>query len=90
MPAFGRENILKAPEISAVADYVRSLSGLSTEPGADLALGKKVFADNCAVCHGPDGKGNHEVGRPISPTRSGSMGRTRKPSSMASSTDAAG
>jgi len=64
MPAFGRDNILKPNEISAVADYARSLSGLPTEPGADLALGKKVFADNCALCHGPQGKGNREMGAP--------------------------
>jgi cytochrome c oxidase cbb3-type subunit 3 len=64
MPAFGRDNILKANEISAVADYTRLLSGLPTEPGADLALGKKVFTDNCAVCHGPEGKGNRELGSP--------------------------
>jgi cytochrome c oxidase cbb3-type subunit 3 len=64
MPAFGRDNILKPKEISAVADFARSLSGLSTEPGADLALGKKVFADNCAVCHGEAGKGNRELGAP--------------------------
>ena len=64
MPAFGRDNILKANEISAVADYARTLSGLSAEQGADLALGKKVFADNCAACHGPEGKGNREVGAP--------------------------
>lgn len=64
MPAFGRDGILKPNQISAVADYVRSLSGLPAEPGADLALGKKVFAENCAVCHGPEGKGNREVGAP--------------------------
>lgn len=64
MPAFGRDKILKPNEIPAVADFVRSLSGLSTEPGADLALGKKVFADNCAVCHGAEGKGNREIGAP--------------------------
>ncbi len=64
MPAFGRENMLKANEISAVAAFVRSLSGLSTEPGADLALGKKVFADNCTTCHGPGGNGNRELGAP--------------------------
>jgi cytochrome c oxidase cbb3-type subunit 3 len=64
MPAFGRDNILKANEISAVADYTRTLSGLTAEAGADLALGKKVFADNCAACHGPEGKGNREVGAP--------------------------
>ena len=62
MPAFGRDGMLKPNEIAAVADYVRSLSGLPAEKGADLALGKKVFADNCANCHGPDGKGNREVG----------------------------
>ncbi len=64
MPAFGRDGILKANEISAVADYVRSLSGLPTERGIDLALGKKIFADNCAVCHGEEAKGNREVGAP--------------------------
>ncbi|HEY5216369.1 MAG TPA: cytochrome-c oxidase, cbb3-type subunit III, partial [Pseudolabrys sp.] len=64
MPAFGRDGLLKANEISAVADYVRSLSGLATEPGVDLALGKKTFADNCVLCHGPEGKGNREVGAP--------------------------
>jgi cytochrome c oxidase cbb3-type subunit III len=64
MPAFGRDGILKTPEISAVADYARSLSGLPTEKGADLVLGKKVFVDNCALCHGPEGKGNRELGAP--------------------------
>ena len=64
MPAFGRDGTLKTPEISAVADYVRSLSGLSTEKGVDLVLGKKVFAENCALCHGPEAKGNRELGAP--------------------------
>jgi cytochrome c oxidase cbb3-type subunit III len=64
MPAFGRDAILKANEIFAVADFTRSLSGLAVEAGADLALGKTVFADNCAVCHGPEGKGNRELGAP--------------------------
>jgi cytochrome c oxidase cbb3-type subunit 3 len=64
MPAFGRDGTLKPTEISTVADYVRSLSGLPTAPGADLTLGAKIFADNCAVCHGPQGKGNRDVGAP--------------------------
>ena len=64
MPAFGRDGILKANEISAVADFVRSLSALPVEKDADLAFGKKVFADNCVLCHGPEGKGNRELGGP--------------------------
>jgi cytochrome c oxidase cbb3-type subunit III len=64
MPAFGRDNILKTNEISAVADFVRSLARLPVEPGADLVLGKKIFADNCATCHGAEGKGNRELGAP--------------------------
>jgi cytochrome c oxidase cbb3-type subunit 3 len=64
MPAFGRDGILKSDEISTVADYVRSLSGLEVEKGADLKKGGKIFADNCAACHGDDGKGNMELGAP--------------------------
>jgi cytochrome c oxidase cbb3-type subunit 3 len=62
MPPFA--GVLKPNEISAVADFARSLPGLPAEQGVDLALGKKVFADNCAVCHGPEGKGNRELGAP--------------------------
>jgi cytochrome c oxidase cbb3-type subunit III len=64
MPAFGRDGLLKPDEVRAVADYTRSLSGLAVEKGADLAKGKELFAANCAACHGPDGKGNAEVGAP--------------------------
>jgi cytochrome c oxidase cbb3-type subunit 3 len=64
MPAFGRDNLIERADISAVADYVRSLSGLPTPANADLARGNKVFADNCAACHGPDGKGNRDLGAP--------------------------
>jgi cytochrome c oxidase cbb3-type subunit III len=64
MPAFGKDGLLKPNEIVAVANYVRSLSGLSVRPGVDLAAGKKVFADNCAACHGADGTGNQELGAP--------------------------
>ncbi|HZH50828.1 MAG TPA: cytochrome-c oxidase, cbb3-type subunit III [Microvirga sp.] len=64
MPAFGRDGMLKREELSHVADYVRSLSGLPTEKGADLAAGAKVFAENCAACHGDKGQGSKELGAP--------------------------
>ncbi|MBA1157404.1 cytochrome-c oxidase, cbb3-type subunit III [Microvirga mediterraneensis] len=64
MPAFGRDGMLKREEILQAADYVRSLSGLPTDKGADLAAGAKVFADNCAACHGDKGLGNQELGAP--------------------------
>jgi len=64
MPAFGRDGMLPMSDIMLVANYVRSLSGLPTTPGVDLAAGAKIFAANCAVCHGPQGKGNRAVGAP--------------------------
>jgi len=64
MLAFGREGVLKRDQIVTVANYVRSLSGLATSQGHDAAAGAKIFADNCAACHGDAGKGNQEVGAP--------------------------
>lgn len=64
MPAFGRDKLLSRPDIETVTDFARSLAGLPTAQGADLAKGKKIFADNCASCHGDAGKGNREIGAP--------------------------
>ncbi|WP_338827087.1 cytochrome-c oxidase, cbb3-type subunit III [Bradyrhizobium sp. 27S5] len=64
MLAFGRDGVLKKDEIATVANYVRSLSGLSTAPKFDAAAGKKIFAENCTSCHGDNGKGNPELGAP--------------------------
>jgi len=32
-----------------------------TEQGYDWRRGEQVFADNCAVCHGPDGEGRRDL-----------------------------
>jgi cytochrome c oxidase cbb3-type subunit III len=64
MPAFGKDGILKPEQIRQVANYVRTLDKLQPEPGVDVAAGKKIFADNCAVCHGEEAKGNIEMGAP--------------------------
>jgi len=63
MPAFGRDGMLKPSEIAAVAAYVRVLAKLSASTNETTA-GAKLFADNCAVCHGNDGKGKREFGAP--------------------------
>jgi cytochrome c oxidase cbb3-type subunit 3 len=60
MPAFGRAGILNDAQIAAVADYVLSLSGRAQANKE----GKQIFADNCAACHGPDGRGNKDLGAP--------------------------
>lgn len=64
MLAFGKDGVLKPAEIITVANYVRSLSGLPTRQGYDAAAGAKIFAENCAACHGDNAKGNPELGAP--------------------------
>ncbi len=58
MPAFGAT--LKRDEIASVADHVLSLS---TGKGANEA-GAALYQQNCAACHGAEGKGGREFGAP--------------------------
>jgi len=64
MTAFGDTGILDRTQIRDVASYVRTLSGQEPASNADVAAGKQVFAENCAVCHGEAGTGNQELGAP--------------------------
>jgi cytochrome c oxidase cbb3-type subunit 3 len=45
------------------AHYVMSLSGLAND-SLRSARGKEIFAQTCAACHGPQGKGNPLLGAP--------------------------
>ena len=64
MPAFGRDGILKKEEVRTVANFVRIIAGQSAEAGFNKVAGAKLFAENCAACHGDAGKGNKELGAP--------------------------
>ena len=61
MPAYG--DMLQASEINEVAAYVVTLSGGEAD-AAMAEAGAAIFADNCAACHGDDGKGMRELGAP--------------------------
>jgi len=56
MPAKGVKPDMNADQIKDVANYVRSLSGLSAD-SIRAQRGKDVFAQACVACHGPEGKG---------------------------------
>jgi cytochrome c oxidase cbb3-type subunit 3 len=56
-PALGEKGVRDA------AHYVLSLSGLAHD-SLRAASGKATFAQSCAVCHGPEGKGNPQLGAP--------------------------
>jgi cytochrome c oxidase cbb3-type subunit 3 len=63
MPRFGADGVLKPVEIQQVADYVVTLYG-NAQPVKDVAAGAKLFAENCAICHGEAGQGDREKGAP--------------------------
>lgn len=63
MPAFGRDGLLQPVQIDELVAHVRTIS---RQQGADPAArrGEALFAQNCAVCHGSDGRGNRQLGAP--------------------------
>lgn len=61
MPAWGAS--LGEKGIAQTTEYVLKLSGAEYDE-KKAEVGAKLFANNCAVCHGVDGKGNQLVGAP--------------------------
>lgn len=61
MPPLG--SVLGEDGVKSVTNYVRSLSGLPHD-GLRAELGKPLFMQTCAACHGADGKGNTQLGAP--------------------------
>lgn len=50
-------------DVENVAHYVRSLSGMSSDP-IKVVFGRAKFASACVACHGPGGTGNQALGAP--------------------------
>lgn len=44
------------------------LATVSPAAGEDSELGKKIFAQKCAACHGADGKGNAKMAEKLKAT----------------------
>ena len=63
MPAFGRSGILNADQIGDVVSHVRVLAR-SERPSRSSQRGAALYVDNCAACHGADGKGMRLLGAP--------------------------
>jgi cytochrome c oxidase cbb3-type subunit 3 len=63
MPAFGRDRILEPAQIEDLVAYVRTISRQQAASAA-ARRGVPLFAQNCASCHGTDGRGNRQVGAP--------------------------
>ncbi|HSQ04091.1 MAG TPA: cytochrome-c oxidase, cbb3-type subunit III, partial [Burkholderiales bacterium] len=62
MPPQGA-NVGGDEDVKDVAHYVLKLSG-RTHDGLRAFRGKAKFDTICAACHGPDGKGNRQIGAP--------------------------
>lgn len=63
MPAFGREGMLSAAQVSDLTEYVVRLSGRTADAAAVGRAGQ-LYADNCAACHAPTGVGDRLQGAP--------------------------
>jgi cytochrome c oxidase cbb3-type subunit 3 len=63
MPAFGRDQLLKPDQINDLTEFVVNLSHRKANAAA-VARAAPVFAEQCSICHGPEGKGDQTKGAP--------------------------
>lgn len=63
MLAFGGDGMIEKPQVKEVTEFVLALSGQAHDAAAAEA-GSVVFEENCASCHGDDGRGGYENGAP--------------------------
>lgn len=63
MPAFGRDGLLTPQQIDDLVQYVLNLSDREANAEA-VSRATPVFAQQCATCHGPAGKGDRAFGAP--------------------------
>ena len=63
MQAYGRDGLLPAAQIDDLVEYVASLSGGEANEEA-VGRAAPVFAQQCASCHGADGRGDQAQGAP--------------------------
>ena len=68
MPAFGRDGILDRPAISSIVSFIRNnaegIDDLGPLDTKGVEEGSRLFADNCAACHGANGRGDPAMGVP--------------------------
>lgn len=75
MPSFGKDGLLNQDQITQVVDYVLAMSNPKVATSEE---GGKVYAENCASCHGEDAKGMREFGAPNLADKIWLYGKTRE------------
>lgn len=66
MTAFGKDGVLDTAAMTSVTDFVFSFQHpeVAQKKPNSVALGKNLFAANCASCHGPNATGDQTKGIP--------------------------
>lgn len=77
MPSFGRDKLLEPAQINDLTEYVVGLSGGKADAQA-VQRATTLYAEQCASCHGPDGKGLRQFGAPNLTDKEWLYGGTRE------------